>query len=176
MLNKPKLFLTTLLLTSLTLPAHAEDLLEEKPTTANNISIQLPKTWLPDDSKDTRPLLRARAPARDKDDTGEFQTLLWITADTGNKIDGKALQTRAAKDYTNYKPTEEPTDVTVGDLKGVKLGGTFTVGSVKLRTRQYFLQKDDKIYTLTVMSLESKWPTYAPAIEAAIASFRIPAK
>jgi hypothetical protein len=168
--------LTTLLLASLTLTARAEDLLEEKPTTPNNISIQLPKGWLPDESKDTRPLLKARAPARDKDDSGEFQTLLMITADEGAKIDGKAQQTRAAKDYTNYKATEEPAEVTIDGLTGVKFGGTFTVGSVKLRTRQYMLLKDDKIYTLTFMSLESKWPTYAPAIEAAAASFRIPAK
>ena len=43
----------------------------------------------------------------------------------------------------------------------------YTLGSLKLRTRQYMVLHDNHIYTCTFMKrLASHWETYAAAIEA----------
>ena len=92
------------------------------------------------------------------------------------KIDGAAQQARVAKERTNYKTEEEPTPVTINGLEGVKFGGTLTLSSLKLRTRQYMVLHDNHIYTLTFMALESHWAAYAAVIDASAASFHIVTK
>jgi len=118
-----------------------------------------------------RALLLARAPGRDKDEVGEFQAVLIVCSDAGGKIDAGRQQSRVATEYSNYKAVEEPEPVTITGLEGVKFGGTLSFGGLKLRTRQYMLLRENRIYTLTFMSLASHWAGYAASFDAAAASF-----
>ncbi len=155
---------------------NADDLLADKPAQKDGMSIQLPKGWQLDEHAPARTLLQARAPGRDKDEVGEFQAVLIISSDAGGKIDAAKQQSRVAKEYSNYKPVEEPEAVTINGLEGVKFGGTLTLGVLKLRTRQYMLIRENRIYTLTFMSLASHWGGYAASIDAAVATFSIAEK
>jgi len=159
----------------LTSAVFADDLLAEKPTTTKSgVAITLPKNWKTDDRGGSRNLLLARAPTSDKDNTGEFQTLFSLDAATITKLDGRAQQAAVAKKCDNYQATEEPTAITIGGIEGVMFGGTFTTGSVKLRSRQYLLLQNDRVYILTFTALDSAWPSYAKAIEACAASLTLP--
>jgi len=154
--------------------ALADDLLAEKPTTTKSgVAVTLPKGWKTDDRGGSRNLLLARAPASDKDNTGEFQTLFSLDVASITKLDGRAQQAAVAKKCDNYQATEEPTAVTIGGVEGVMFGGTFTTGSVKLRSRQYLLLQDGRVYILTFTALDSAWPNYAKAIEACAASLTL---
>ncbi|MCL2640970.1 MAG: DUF1795 domain-containing protein [Phycisphaerales bacterium] len=155
--------------------ALADNLLTDKPTpTKGGAAITLPKGWKTDDRGGSRNLLLARAATSDKDNTGEFQTLFSLDAAQITKLDGHAQQTAVAKKCENYRAVEEPTAITIGGVEGVMFGGTFTTGSVKLRSRQYLLLQDGRVYILTFTALESAWPIHAKAIEACAASLTLP--
>ncbi|MCL2645989.1 MAG: DUF1795 domain-containing protein [Phycisphaerales bacterium] len=157
--------------------ALADNLLADKSTTAKSgVKITLPKGWKTDERGGSRNLLLARAPTSDKDNTGEFQTLFSLDADTITKLDGRAQQAAVAKKCDNYHAIEEPTPITIGGADGVMFGGTFTTGSVKLRSRQYLLLQNGRVYILTFTALDSAWPNYAKAIEACAASLTLPVK
>jgi len=155
--------------------AFADDLLADKPTPAKGgAAITLPKGWKVDERGGSRNLLLAYAAASDKDNTGEFQTLFSLDAATITKLDGRAQQDAVAKKCENYRAVEEPIAVSIGGVDGVMFGGTFTIGSVKLRSRQYLLLQEGQVYILTFTALESAWPSYARAIEACAASLTLP--
>jgi hypothetical protein len=161
--------------------AHADDTapnpaaLAAQPITRDGISLKLPANWTvdppPANTPNARPApLVARAPLRDRDDTGEFQTVLIISTDTGSDFDAAAQQTRLANDrsFSNYKPVETPTATRIANTDAVTFGGTFTLGPLKLRSQQYMLTRNNKIYVITVTALESQWDKYRPAFDAAI--------
>jgi hypothetical protein len=158
----------------------AEGDLAAQPTVRGGVSVRLPSGWTADPATDhtgagPRTVLVARAPARDKDDTGEYQTVMAVSIDAGNKIDAAAQQTRLANDrnFSNYKSVEGPTATTIGGAEGVMFGGTFTLGPLKLRARQYMVTKDNRIYVITFAALESQWEKYRAAVEASVGSIAL---
>ena len=48
-------------------------------------------------------------------------------------------------------------------------GGTFTLGPLKLRARQYLFTRDNRIYVITCAGLESQWERYRGEVEASVA-------
>jgi len=153
----------------------ADDLLADKPTPAKaGAAVTLPKEWKTDERGGSRNLLLARAPSSDKDNTGEFQAIFSLDADTIAKLDGRAQQAAVAKKCDNYQVVEEPSDVAIGGVEGVMFGGSFTIGSVKLRSRQYLLLQNGRVYILTFTALESAWANYDKAIKACAASVTLP--
>jgi hypothetical protein len=153
--------------------AKADDL-EEKPVVKGGISIRLPKGWQVAEREPA--LLVARASARDKDPQGEFRALLTITSSVNDKVDAAKQQAQAAREFRDYKAEEKPEAIEINGLSGAKFGGTMSTGSVRVRSRQYLLQRDNRVYTLTFMCLATYWKSYEPIIEACAATFSIPAK
>jgi hypothetical protein len=143
--------------------------LEEKPFEKAGISIRLPKGWQVDERGQT---MLARAKERDKDSHGEFRAVLTITSDAGKEINGELQQARAAKGGNEYKAVEKPEAVTINGLEGVKFGGTMQPGPVRLRSRQYLLVHENRIYTLTFVCLLSRWNSYVGTFEASVATFK----
>jgi hypothetical protein len=168
------LMLAGIALATVSRAALAEQLLDEKPTEKSGVSIRLPRGWQVEERRAA--LLLARAEKRDKDNSGEFRTLLTLTSDAGTKVDGAAQQARAAREYNDYRAEEKPEEITINGLKGERFGGTMSVGSVKLRSRQYLLLHENRIYTLTFICLASQWNTYVGAIEASVATFQVSGK
>jgi hypothetical protein len=150
------------------------DELEEKPVVKAGISIRLPKKW--EVTEREMAILVARAPERDKDAQGEFRTLVTITSDLNDKIDAAKQQAQAAKEFRDYKADEKPEAIEINGLSGAKFGGTMSTGSVRVRSRQYLLQHENHVYTLTFMCLASAWKAYEPMIEACVATFSVPSK
>ena len=138
----------------------------------DGMSIQLPKGWASEESPAGRTVLIAHSPDKEKDDTGEFPTTLTIALHPA-KPDGKAIQEANARELKDYKPVEAPRDLQINGAAGVTLGGTFTQGVLKLRTRQYVLSSGDKGFVITLVMLESRWDKYHQLAEAAIATFHI---
>jgi hypothetical protein len=147
----------------------------DPPHSQAGMTIALPKGWTVDQPKSGRTILIARPKDPEKDDSGEFPTTLSVALASAAKPDGKALQDANAHTLQNYKPVEEPRDIQIGGAAGVVLGGTFTRGALKLRTRQYVLVSGDKAYILTIVMLESRWDKYHQLAESAVASFQIAA-
>ncbi len=155
---------------------HADDLLAPTPTPKPGISIQLPKDWKLQPHDSIHILLSASAPAQDSDTTGLYTAGLTITKTAGSSVDGTAQQARLSHDFPDYAITEKPTPITIDGIDGVMFGGTFSAGSLKLRSRQYLLTQGDHIFTLTVTSLASTWDLHLPAIHASVLSFHIDKK
>ena len=165
------------LIVLLAAPLHAADtpppLIAAGATHRDGFSVRLPNGWSIDDARaaTSRTRLLARAPDRDTDDTGEYQSVFSITVEDGGSVDGAAQQARLANSFANYQPTEKPVKATIGGVAGVRIGGTFSLGPLKLRSRQYLVTHGDKIYVLTFTSLDSVWGKYLPAIEASVGTF-----
>ncbi len=151
----------------------ADDLLDPTPIQKNNISIQLPKDWKPQPRNSAHILLAAAAPTTDTDTTGDYAAALTITIAPGSSIDGPAQQDHLAHEIANYQVTEKSAPLTIGTLDAITFGGTFTKGSLKLRSRQYLLTHADHIYTLTITALASRWDQHIAATEAGIHTFTI---
>jgi hypothetical protein len=157
----------------------AEADLAAQATVREGVSVRLPTGWTADPAEHAgaapRTVLVARAPGRDKDDTGEYQTVMAVSIDAGSKIDAAAQQTRLADDrnFSNYKSVEGPKAATIGGNEGVMFGGTFTLGPLKLRARQYMFTKNNRIYVITFAALESRWEKYRAAVEASVGSVSV---
>ncbi len=154
--------------------------LAAQPTVREGVSIRLPAGWTADAPAGTteggrRTPLTARAGTRDKDDTGDFQTVMSVSVELGNKVDAAAQQARLASDrmLSNYEAVEKPTAVKLAGAEGVMFGGTFMLGPLKLRSRQYMLAKGGKVYVVTFTSLASQWARYRPLLEASVGSMAV---
>jgi hypothetical protein len=153
--------------------ARAGDGLDPQATQRHGISIRLPTDWKCQPRDSAHLLLAASAPTSDSDTTGDYAPRLTISIAPGSVIDGPGQQKRLGQDIQNYQATEQPTETTINGIKGVTFGGTFTVGALKLRSRQYLLVHADHLYTLTVLSLASTWEQHVAAAEASVQTFTI---
>ncbi len=154
----------------------AEELLEAEPVRKANVSLRLPREWKPQARESAHIVLAATAPVVDSDTTGEYAPGISITAAPGTAVDGDAQQARLAQEIADYQITEKPTTVKINGSAAITFGGTFTRGSLKLRSRQYLLARDSHIYTLTVTALASAWDQHIAAAEASVMSFAIDKK
>ena len=145
----------------------------EAPIVKDGMSIALPKGWAVEEPKAGRTILVGRSKENEKDESGEFPTTISVGVSSSGKPDGKAIQEANAKELKNYKAVEEPREVDLGGASGVVLGGTFTRGALKLRTRQYVLTAGEKGYVVTIVMLESRWEKSRQAAEVAVATFKI---
>ncbi|HVS70608.1 MAG TPA: hypothetical protein VHQ47_05070 [Phycisphaerae bacterium] len=178
----PPLLLLPLLLL---LAAAAPPATTSAPITRAGLSLKLPTHWTADpppphtpapDPNARRTLLVAHAPSRDTDDTGEYQAVLVISAEPGSSFDPNAQQDRLAHDsnFSNYQITEKPTPLKLADTNAVAFGGTFTLGPLKLRSRQYMLARNNTLYVVTFTCLESQWDTYIASIETSLRTLVLP--
>ncbi len=151
--------------------------------TRGGVTMTLPANWTADpaparggDASSRRTVLVARAPSRDTDDTGEYQAVLAISAEPGSSFDAGAQQARLAQDsnFSNYQVAEKPTPVKIAGREAVTFGGTFTLGPLKLRSRQYMLTKDNTLYVVTFTCLASQWENYIGGIEGSVRTLALP--
>jgi hypothetical protein len=173
------------LLTLLSLAAAAragtpDDLLDPSPITKDGIAINLPKSWKEVPHESLHVLLVASPATADTDTTGEYSPVLVIrsTSHTGpnTPIDGDAQQAHVAGEMPDYHITEKPRQLSINGLDAVTFGGTFSQNALKLRSRQYFIVANDRLYTLTLITLASRWDEHLPALEAAIRTFAVSTK
>lgn len=150
----------------------AEDLLEAAPTTKDNISITLPKGWKELPHPATHTMLVAGPATRDSDPSGDYAPVLIIRAvsHTGG-VDGEAQQANVAREVANYQITEKPDHTSINGLDAVTFGGTFTQGALKLRSRQYFILANDRLYSLTAIALASAWDQHVATLDAWVRTF-----
>jgi hypothetical protein len=169
--------LTLLALTAAVRAAAPEDLLEPTPTTRDSVSINLPKDWKERPHENAHTQLVASPASPDTDTTGDYSPVIMIrsTPHTGpaTPIDGDAQQARVAGQMSDYQVTEKPQQVSINGLDAVTFGGTFTQGALKLRSRQYFIAANDRLYTVTLITLVSAWEQHLPALDAAVHTFTV---
>ena len=118
-------------------------------------------------------LIVAQPPAVDKDATGQYQAILSVSQDVGNKVDGAAQQAALAKALQGYQVIETATPVAIGGLQGVMFGGSFKRGTVDLRSRQYMVAVNNQVFTITFTCLSSKWGTYQGVVEGSVGTFTV---
>lgn len=144
----------------------------DKATVKGNISIQLPKNWKVTDNPGT--LVTATAPQAEKDNTGAFLTSL-IIAQKAGPVNMAAAQQAVMKEYPNYRVVEQPAQRVINGVQATIFGGTFTPqkSTLQLRVRFYLFSVNNQVYTVTFISLASKWAVYDATVEASVATFAI---
>ncbi|MGN6370079.1 MAG: hypothetical protein ACTHN5_17625 [Phycisphaerae bacterium] len=160
--------------------AAPDDLLDPAPISRDAISINLPKNWKERPNQSPQILLVAGPASPESDTTGDYSPVLIIRSSphTGPNapIDGNAQQAHVAGEIPDYRITEKPQQLSLNGLDAVTFGGTFSQNALKLRSRQYFIIANDRLYTLTLITLASTWNQHLPAFDAAIHTFAISPK
>src|ERR1700744_3523571 len=148
--------LTLLALTAAVRAAAPDDLLDATPTTSDNVSINLPRDWKQRPHENAHTQLVASPASPDTDTTGDYSPVIIIrcTPHTGpaTPIDGDAQQARVAGQMSDYQVTEKTQQLSISGVDAVTFGGTFTQGALNLRSRQYFIAANDRLYTVTLIT------------------------
>lgn len=145
----------------------------DKPAPKKEVSIKVPSGWILKGSADRFPIV-AMTPQADKDGTGTFQATLTVSDDAGTgPVNGEAQEARIAKEVADYQPIERPGEVLLDGMHGVKFGGRFSSDHVQLRSLQYVVAANSRIYTITFTCLASQWNAYQQAVEASINTFTL---
>lgn len=135
------------------------------------VSIQPPKGWVPKAGNTS--ILAVVAPQADKEGSGDGYSASLSIITRGAPIDSAAQQKLLADTLENYRAVEGPAPVMIGGNKAVMFGGTFTVGKLQLRIRQYLVTLNNKPYVIAFVCLGSKWQAYQGVLDASVGTFGV---